>query len=319
MAASLGSLPLLDRLAGCRRVLLAGAGGGFDVLSAVPLFEALRGRGQEAFLASLSFSDLRKATGPRLPRSGALVVGPSAGGEDGYFPEKHLARWYAERGQDVTVYCYPRSGARNVLAVYEELAAELQLDALVLVDGGTDILMRGDEPSLGSPAEDMVSLAAASMLDLPVRLVVCLGFGVDAVHHGVCHAYVLEAAADLAARGGFLGAFSLLPGMPEFEAFASAAGFVDERSDRPSVLTSSVVAAARGRFGDFHPTERTAGSELFLNPLMAMYWGFEAEALAERCLYLDYLRDTWTPWDVHRALSNYLYTVTPRDWRSVPF
>lgn len=319
MALSMGSLPLLERLAGCRRVLLAGAGGGFDVLSAVPLFEYLRGRGQEAFLASLSFSDLRKATGPRLRRSGALVVGPSAGGDDGYFPEKHLACWYAERGLDVKVYCYPRTGARNVLGVFEELAAELELDGLVLVDGGTDILMRGDEPSLGSPAEDMVSLAAASLVDLPVRLVVCLGFGVDAVQHGVCHAYVLEAAADLAARGGFLGAFSLLPGMAEFDAFAAAAEFVNGLSVRPSVLTSSVVAAARGRFGDHHPTSRTEGSELFLNPLMAMYWGFDAVALAERCLYLDYLRDTWTPWDVHRALSNYLYTITPRDWRTVPF
>lgn len=315
---TLASPPLLDRLAPCRRVLLAGAGGGFDVLSAVPLFEALRGRGQEVFLASLSFSSLKEASGRRLKRSGAVVVGPTAGGPADYFPEKHLSCWFAERGQDVPVYCYPRSGARNVLGVYEDLVRELDLDALVLVDGGTDILMRGDEPSLGSPAEDLASLAAASMLDLPVRLVVCLGFGVDAVHHGVCHAYVLEAVADLAAGGGFLGAFSLLPGMPEFEAFAAASEFVNARSAQPSVLTSSVVAAARGHFGDHHPTARTAGSELFLNPLMAMYWAFEADALASRCLYLDYMKDTYTTWDVHRALSNYLYTVTPREWRNLP-
>lgn len=316
---SLGSPPLLDRLAPCRRVLLAGAGGGFDVVSAVPLFEHLRSRGQEVFLASLSFSGLKSASGRRLRRSGTLEVGPDAGGEDDYFPEKHLSRWYAGRGQDVKVWCYPRTGARNVLGVYEEMTRELDLDALVLLDGGTDIMLRGDEPSLGSPAEDMVSLAAASQLDLPVRLVSFLGFGVDAVKHGVCHAYVLQAAADLAARGGFLGAFSLLPGMPEFEAFAEAEDFVCRHTPgRESVLTTSVVAAARGHFGDHHPTARTAGSRLFLNPLMAMYWSFELQALADRCLYLDYLKDTWTRWDVHRALSNYLYTVQPREWLDLP-
>jgi hypothetical protein len=51
-------------------------------------------------------------------------------------------------------------GVRPLRAAYAKLAEHLDLDAVVLVDGGTDILMRGDEAGLGTPADDMTSLAA---------------------------------------------------------------------------------------------------------------------------------------------------------------
>jgi hypothetical protein len=55
---------------------------------------------------------------------------------------------------------------------YQYLADHLSLDAIVLVDGGTDILMRGDESGLGTPEEDMASLAAVHGLDVPEKIVV---------------------------------------------------------------------------------------------------------------------------------------------------
>lgn len=316
---TLGSLPFLEKLAPCRRVLLAGAGGGFDILTGVPLHRYLKGQGKEVFLASLSFSELKKARGRWIDSSQRILeVRPDAGGEDHYFPERYLSAWFAEQGQDVPIYCFRTAGATLLQQIYQDLVRELQVDALVLVDGGTDSLMRGDEPGLGSPAEDMSSIAAVHKLDLPVRLLLNLGFGVD-THHGVCHAHVLEAVAELTATGDFLGAFSLLPGMPEFQAFAAAVGYVCERMPgHESIVTTSIVAAGEGRFGDHHPTARTHGTPQFINPLMSMYWGFELDGVARRCLYLDYLLDTYDRWDVHRAISNFLYTVTPREWQTIP-
>jgi hypothetical protein len=58
---TLGTLPLLDRLAQSQRILLMGAGGGFDVLTGVPLFDFLTAQGKQVFLGSLSFSELKKA------------------------------------------------------------------------------------------------------------------------------------------------------------------------------------------------------------------------------------------------------------------
>ncbi len=48
--------------------------------------------------------------------------------------------------------------------------------------------MRGDEPGLGTPEEDIASIAAVHQLALDAKLLVCLGFGVD-TFHGVCHAH----------------------------------------------------------------------------------------------------------------------------------
>lgn len=45
-------------------------------------------------------------------------------------------------------------------------------------------------------------------------------------------------------------------------------------------------------------TERTRDSELFVNPLMAMYFTVDLAGLARRVLYLDHLADTDTQYEV---------------------
>lgn len=309
--------PLLEKLEPCRKIFLVGAGGGFDIFSGLPLFEYLVKRGKTVFLGNLSFSDLLDSSGKKM-KSNYLKVLPDTPGREEYFPERYLSQWYAEGGREVPVYCFYGSGARTVLGIYEELRRELGFDALVLVDGGTDSLMRGDEPGLGSPAEDVASIAAAHLLEVPTKLLVNLGFGVD-TFHGVCHGYVLEAVADLTRSGDFLGAFSLMAGMPEFDAFVEAVEYVCAKMPgKESIVATSIAAAGQGQFGNHHPTDRTQGHELFINPLMSMYWCFQLEGVAKRCLYLDYILDTHSRMDVHRALSNYLYTVQSRDWLNIP-
>ncbi|GAA2487755.1 hypothetical protein GCM10010393_18880 [Streptomyces gobitricini] len=76
-------------------------------------------------------------------------------------------------------------------AAYRALIEHYAIDAVVLVDGGTDILMRGDEAGLGTPEEDLTSVAALAGLEVPERLIASIGFGVDA-YHGVSHGLVLE-------------------------------------------------------------------------------------------------------------------------------
>ncbi|MBT9586458.1 DUF1152 domain-containing protein [bacterium] len=314
---SLACLPFLEALTPCRRILLAGAGGGFDVVAGLPLMEYLRGQGKTVFLASLSFSDLPKARGRKVGYN-VLEVDQDSGGDDEYFPERYLSEWYAGRGLRVPVYSYKASGPMVMIDIYQDLVKELDLDTLILIDGGTDILMRGDEPSLGTPLEDMCSVAAADMLKLPHKFVVSLGFGID-VFHEVCHAYVLEAIADLMATGDFLGAFSLTPAMPEFQAMAEAVDYICQRMPgKESIVMTSVVAAGQGHFGDYHPTPRTEGSKLFLNPLMSMYFCFTLKGLAARCLYLDYLKDKYGRWEVHRGICNFLGTVDSREWVKIP-
>jgi hypothetical protein len=123
-----------------------------------------------------------------------------------YFPEMHLSRWLTERYGETPIFAIAPSGARPVTAAYEWLARTLQPDAIVLIDGGTDSLMRGDEAGLATPEGDAVSLLAAhSLVNVPKKLLLCLGFGIDA-HGGVCHAHFLETVAALSRDVAYLSA-----------------------------------------------------------------------------------------------------------------
>ncbi|MYW47671.1 DUF1152 domain-containing protein [Streptomyces sp. SID161] len=291
---SLSEPPFFTRLREARRVLVAGAGGGFDVYAGLPLALALRSAGKEVHLASLSFADLYGLSPDSWVASDVAAVRPDTPMRGDYFPERALARWLASQGLPDTVYAFPGTGVAPLRAAYRELLAHLGgVDAIVLVDGGTDILMRGDEHGLGTPEEDMASLAAVGGLpEVEHRLVACLGFGVDA-HHGVNHSLVLENLAALDRVGGYLGAFSLPRESPEGAAYLDAVAHAQHsHAGHPSIVHGSVAAAVRGDFGDVRFTERTRGSELFVNPLMALYFCVDLPALAHANLYLDRLENT---------------------------
>ncbi|WP_329572244.1 DUF1152 domain-containing protein [Kitasatospora sp. NBC_01266] len=275
-------------------MLIAGAGGGFDVYAGLPLALALRAAGHQVHLANLSFSDLYGL--PRevwLAPDVAAVRADTPDGGRGYFPEHALARWLREQGQPDTVWAFPTVGVQPLRAAYRELIDHLGIEAVVLVDGGTDILLRGDEAGLGTPEEDLTSLAAvAGLTGLTDRLVACLGFGIDA-YHGVNHALVLENLAALTRTGDYLGAFSLPADSPAGAAYLDAVAHAQAATaDHPSIVHGSIAAALRGQFGDVRFTTRTRGSELFINPLMTIYFAVTATGLAQRHLFLDRLEPT---------------------------
>lgn len=164
----------------------------------------------------------------------------------------------------------------------------------------------------------MTSLAAVSALDVPTRIVLCVGFGVDA-YHGVCHANWLENVAALAADSAFLGSTALLKSMPEVRVYLDAVNAAELATSRqPSIVNGSIASAIEGRFGDYHRNERTRSSTLFINPLMSLLWAFDLAAVARRNLYLERLEGTETIWDVHLAIEGFRETVRQRPQMPIP-
>lgn len=312
------NLPFFAALEGARTILLAGAGGGFDIFCSLPLYFGLRHAGRQVHLASLSFSNLHGSSARELAPGMARVTA-DVWGVSGYFPELYLSKWFAERGESIPIYCFSRMGVQPLHASYQALVDALQVDAVVLIDGGTDSLMRGDEAGLGTPQEDVTSIAAVDLLNVPTKLLMCLGFGIDA-YHGVCHAQFLEAVAALIQQEGFLGAWSLTADMPEATLYREAVEAVFRvMGQHTSIVQSSILSALEGRFGDYHVTSRTANSSLFINPLMSLYWCFWLDPVARRNLYLDEIRDTQTYWEVTRAIEafrNRLREIKP--WVKLP-
>jgi hypothetical protein len=291
-AGSLATPPLFAALRQTRRVLIAGAGGGFDVYAGLPLAIALRHAGIDVYLANLSFAQLELLDSDVWTAENVAAVTPDTAGLDDYFPERALARWLAAHDLPSTVYAFPKVGVQPLRTAYRYLIEYLGVDALVLVDGGTDLLLRGDETGLGTPVEDITSLAAVAGLDLPVKLVTCLGFGIDA-YHGVNHTQVLENLAALDRDGGYLGALSIPGDSQEAILYRDAVAHAQTATPmRPSIVNGQIAAATRGAFGDVQFTRRTSGSSLFVNPLMAIYFTVDLDKLAARCLYLDRIVST---------------------------
>ena len=71
--------------------------------------------------------------------------------------------------------------------------------------------------------------------------------------------------------------------------------YANQRQPRHrSIVCNSIASALRGEFGDYHTTNRTSGTELFINPLMTQYWAFVAERVVARMEFAVALENTRT-------------------------
>ena len=81
---------------------------------------------------------------------------------------------------------------------------------------------------------------------------------------------------------------------------------------RASIVSGSIASAIEGRFGDHHRTDRTAGSRLFINPLMSLQWFFDLPRLAARVRFLSALDGTRSWGKVSQAIGRYRASLPER-------
>jgi len=173
------------------------------------------------------------------------------------------------------------------------------------VDGGTDSLMFGDEDGLGTPQEDICSMAAVYRSGIKKQYLLNVGFGIDHFH-GVSHFRFLENVAEIMKEGGYLGIFQITKEMVEAERYMEAIKFANEKmSGMKSIVSNSIVSALEGEYGNHHRTIRTKGSELWINPLMTIYWCFDLRKVVRKIKYYDRIKDVNTIGAFNRELSKY--------------
>ena len=165
------------------------------------------------------------------------LAGPDTTGPGGFaFAESRLSGVLGEP----TVLVDPGGGP---VAVAEALAGALEAldcDALVLVDVGGDALAHGDEPGLASPLCDAVLVAAGESLGgagVPCALGI-FGAGCDGE---LTPEEVLERISEVAAGGGFLGAWGITPEV--------AACLRDAVAAVPTEASAAALRCARGERG----------------------------------------------------------------------
>lgn len=295
------NLPILDRLVDSRSILITGIGGGFDLFCGLPLYVHLRALGYQVHLANYSFSDIQSFTGGiRLTDT---LVGVTADYQHPivYFPELYLAQWFhATRQETIPIWAFHKTGVQPLLANYQRLIEHVQIDTMLLIDGGIDSLARGDEAEPGTFIEDTVSMAAIASLPTSLtRILVCIGFGAE---REITHAHILENMADLARRRAFLGACALTRAMDEYRAYEDAVMTVHQQPFQdPSVINASIISAVRGEYGDYHLTEKTRGSDLWISPFMPLYWFFDFPVVVAQHAIVPAVMDTVSFRDAIRA------------------
>ena len=294
-------IPFFDELDKGQRYLLAGAGGGFDIANGIPIYSYLRDQGKEVVLANLSFSELAFTDNEEVSPGAFLITQKSR--DVPYFPEKCIVDWLAERNEHPPMFGFSnRLGVVPLFAAYREIVRRFDIDTLILVDGGTDSVIFGDEPELGTIVEDACSMIAACKLGIERSYLVATAFGVDHFH-GVSHHAFLENVASLIRDGAYLGSFSITKEMPEGEAFLALVEYLNQRSGGfQSIVTNSVSCALRGEFGDHHFSGRTKDSELFINPLMALQWTFDLAGVVKRMLFAADFETTETMDEIAKRL-----------------
>jgi len=312
-------IPGLTRIGKAQVILIAGCGGGFDFCHGLPLFFACRKLGKDVHFANLTFASIDKCDADILcccqdgRRALVKVTADTKFKNSNYCPEKWISCWFRKHlKEEVPVYTFGRVGPLPLRKAYKYLIKALKVDLVLLVDGGSDSLMAGDEDKLGTLSEDISSIAAIRpLLSFTLRpgsclkdaLLVVLGLGADR-YHGVSDAATLRAIAELTRSGGYYGSFCLLSGMSEVELYRKALEFVHARMpDEKSIVGSLILDSIAGQFGDYHSNKRTEGTKLFINPLMSMYFFFDLNAVAARIKYLSYVSDAKTTSEVlSRAL-----------------
>jgi hypothetical protein len=282
----------------------------------MPIAQHLFAMGKNVVFANFSFTNLWLCGGERVTPTMWRVDRQSS--EIPYFPEKWLAEWLLTRGQSVPIYAFAKSGVRPLSEAYGWIMDHHQIDLVLLIDGGTDSVLFGDEPGLGTVVEDAVSIVAVDKVAGDQAVLAAIGFGVDH-YHGVSHHAFLENVARLTSEGGFLGAFSLQRDTAEAAAFLDLVDYANQRQPlHPSIVCNSIASALRGEFGNYHATNRTSGNDLFINPLMSQYWAFRTADLVHHVVYAGKLAETERLEDASRVIELWRETIELRPRRPIP-
>ncbi len=300
-------LPFVKEIEHSEKILLSGAGGGFDVFGGIPLYFNIKNKKKEIGFASYSFTDLDDIDAEFINENCAVIrYSTLASREFEYFPEKILAEWlYKEERIDVPVYAFKRVGPKPLRQAYEAVFEDFDYDTIILIDGGTDSLLVGNESKLGSFYEDITSIISIDNLRIGSTYrsyVAAVGFGIDAFH-GVSHYDVLFSIAEIIERGGFLGSIIFTKEMEPIKKYISLIEFANKSlPHHKSIVHNSIADAIQGQFGDYHSTDRTKGSRLFINPLMAQFWFFDTFQMVARLPYARELANAENISDVERII-----------------
>ena len=263
-------------------ILIAAVGGGFDVFNAMALTHTLSFLGHNWHISSYSVD--------ATFRAGEFVPVTEFAATDKYNPEGILASWLNRgpglynipQGPTRTIWKIGKVGPIPLAAAYKKLIAKLNIDVIIMVDGGVDSLMVGNELRKGTVTEEYINFSA--LVDIPIKkYLMSFGFGCE-VEEEISHYRVLENMSVLLNESKLCGACALVRDMEDFANYNCAYNYVETHfpKHKKSHIHPRIIRAINGEFGYKTLDENTimhTKKPVFLSPLMTIMWWFDGDAV----------------------------------------
>jgi hypothetical protein len=133
------------------------------------------------------------------------------------------------------------------------------------------------------------------------------------------HQSLAERCSEARPVAAYHGAFSVSRHTKEGALYLRAVAHAEQEHDgHASIVNGSIAAALDGKFGDVQFSRRTAESELYVNPLMGMYFTFDLMGLCRRNQYLRQLVDAPSVVHVEAIISDHHAHAHRRPHRLIP-
>lgn len=279
-------------------ILIVGCGGGWDFMGAIPIIDS--------FVGKIVLANYSANCSDYLCSKDAV----------GSFPEEFVAPLIKR-----PFYVIGRHGALAVRQSLEKIIEEHKIDTLLLIDGGVDSLMHGDENGSGTILEDSIMLAAVKEIKDVKKYIATLGFGTE-TEEELNHYCALENIAQLFKMDGFLGSCALTKNMSCFKNYKNIQQIAIKAGAKPSHIHTKVIAAVEGGFGkqelEYDTRLSQSTGDVFINPLMALYWFYDLDAVIQNNIFVTLLEKTNTYIDAKMILRQNVDLMNKRPRMTIP-
>lgn len=261
-----------------KRILLFGVGGGFDIVSCLPLYYTLRMKGYDVEMGNFSLVDfsLFPSLGELFPIEGNVygTNGPVLGAAE-HFPEGHLTAWFKNGfNEDVHIWMIPRNDVHQTAKSMNALVQQLDIGLIILCGSGARAIMMGDEEGCGEMLIPSIVLAATKQVEVP-SLLFTIGINTSGEKKSESLYSTMENIQALVFEGAHLGSCSLDKRMDSFSYYKSGyEHIVDQHMHAKSPIHEMIITAVLGGFGP----HKTFGG--FICPEMTICHFFDAMAVA---------------------------------------
>ena len=315
----------LDLPASSHNVLLCGCGGGCDIYTGLPLYKSLVESKKNVFCANITFSDVDKLSKIatqvqelvfQVQYNDKVKIGEKY--PDNYLPEWWLSKYFTtHKYANSFVYAIFSEGVIPLTKAFEHILTTHDIDTIIVVDGGIDSMMQGDEEGIGSFLQDIATLLTVSQLEIPTKLLITNAWGMEG---HISHNQFFENVSNLTKTQDFYGCFFFTATSPEGKFYLEV---LKDCFPENSTINIGIIDAMLGcswqerskwlekrlesEKVEYENMEKLTLQNWFGCPLSGIYWFFNLEGVAKRLVYRDKIINSSELYDIVQGVHHYRY------------